>query len=134
MTAHILLPRLLRRLAAVSLIIGVLFTTLGWAHPSCGSHEASAAMSHGSEHAGHPAPAPADEPAPAGDHDCQRHHEDGAPAGAACVMLAHCGMALAEPASVDAQSSGAASAAPVIAARSAPRPLAYQPDSPPPKR
>ena len=124
--------RLSRRFTAALLILSVLATTLGWAHPACDmGKEPAAAMAHaghggamaGAEHGSTERPA---------SHDCgqQGQHPGQAPD---CVMLAHCLQGFMVPENVRALATVDLPELPAAAAELAPLGPARAPESPPPR-
>lgn len=130
--------RLPRRIAAVLLILSVLTSTLGWAHPPCDmTQDATAATAHdghGVEMAtmGHGAmenPASTETPV---SHDC-RQHEDHPEKAPDCGMVAHCLQGFTVPAIVHALATADLPDLPAPSAELAPPGPAPAPESPPPR-
>lgn len=124
--------RLPRRFAAVLLILSVLTSTLGWAHPPCdmtqGAATAGAHDGHGSDMAGmgHDA---TERPA---SHDCSQHadHPEQAPD---CGMVAHCLQGFMVPETVRALATADLPDLPAPSAELAPLGPTPAPESPPPR-
>lgn len=124
--------RLPRRFTAALLILSVLATTLGWAHPACDmASEAAASV----EHAGHGVEMVAGDHESAGrpaSHDCGQHgeHPGQAPD---CVTVAHCLQGFMVPETVRTLTAVQLPDLPAPAAELAPLGPSPAPESPPPR-
>ena len=127
-------PRALlpRRFVAALLILSVLATTLGWAHPACEMAMETVALA---EHAGHGGDMAAmnhgstERPV---SHDCSQHEEHPGQA-ADCGMVAHCLQGFMVPETARTLAAVHLPDLPAPAAQLAPPGPAPAPESPPPR-
>jgi hypothetical protein len=113
------------------LILSVLASTLGWAHPPCDMTKAAAEVAH-EGHGGNMAAMSHGATERPASHDCSQHeaHSGQAPD---CGMVAHCLQGFMVPETVRALATGDLPDLPAPSAELAPLGPAPAPESPPPR-
>jgi hypothetical protein len=139
MVSRIAPSRALGRLISALLLLSVLLTTLGWAHPSCdGSADRQGSATPRTEHAGmmaagHDAGLPDDGAAPHASDGCPQHDRQGRTGSAACALMAHCVTAAVATAPIVPAPQVRLLTSPSTLTDSRPLETSYPPESPPPK-